>query len=320
MGRSSHGNSGRVRRVDLRAAELDDQGRPRWPLALGANNDVTILEEFDAGARDPRWAMARLELLERLVLRTHQRVIVLTDVSDPARLALEGVPDTAGDPLAGRWSDVLRELTPLRYPPPPAPEVRARAPALQVLADETGWWWRLARLADALRTRPGFADLSPQAARAEIVTRAWPEYRRLWSLCIQAERLVLAQLAHGGQLNPRQGAVVGQLLRRGLVRRAPEFRLAGEGFALYVRSEVDRARLAQWEREDAGGAWNSWRAPLLVAVLVGGALVFVTQRDTFQAAYALSAAGLAALPALARVLGGLRTGVRSLGRAGATES
>src|SRR5207248_6134133 len=64
----------------------------------------------------------------------------------------------------------------------------------------------------------------------EIGIAAEPFYRTVWVGCSKDEKLVLRQLAEEGVVNPRNRGVVGHLLRSGLIRRGPTFRIMNQSF------------------------------------------------------------------------------------------
>jgi hypothetical protein len=68
-------------------------------------------------------------------------------------------------------------------------------------------------------------------------------------------------------------------MNKGLVVRDPELRLLNESFRKFVRQQVRKIDLLEWEEEGGPSAWNlvKWLLPVPLVLLAG--FLFMTQRD-----------------------------------------
>jgi hypothetical protein len=97
------------------------------------------------------------------------------------------------------------------------------------------------------------------------------------------------------------------LLRRGLVRREPAFRIASQSFASFVREAEPRARIEEWQRDDQAGAWQTIRLSLFLTLLIAGGFLAWTSREAFDATLALIPAAATAIPLILRSIDQART-------------
>lgn len=94
-----------------------------------------------------------------------------------------------------------------------------------------------------------------------------PYYQSIWDSLTVAERIGLHHLARQRVVNVgRAAAVVGSLLRRGLIVLDPSPRLMNESFAAFVRQAAQESTIQSWARGEGLSAWSSSRLPLLIGI------------------------------------------------------
>ena len=138
----------------------------------------------------------------------------------------------------------------------------------------------------------------------EIGVGAEPFYRGVWTACSKDEKLALRQLAEEGVVNPRNQAVVSQLLRIGLVRRDPTFRLMNETFRHFVLRELPTAELAAWEHEGIRLPWGSITTTVLTVALGLFGLLVLTQLQLVDAWVGYVPALAPAVPTVLKLFAG----------------
>ena len=113
---------------------------------------------------------------------------------------------------------------------------------------------------------------------------------------------MLVQLAEGGLVNPKCQADLRQLVRKGLIRRDPAFRLMNETFRAFIRSESRPEEVSQWEREGAEAGWGRWSGALGTLLLGLAAFLYFTQREVYQSSMEFVTAIVAAIPVVLKLL------------------
>ena len=234
-----------------------------------------------AAARDPieLWrengAALDLDAWRRLLQSFRKVTVGLNDVApDPDCLA-GSFTRTPGTPPSPLERHVLDECS-------ASPSLLAMAPAV------------ISGLPSPL---PAWEDL-----RYEIGVAAEPYYQSLWAACSKDDRVALRQLAEEGVVNPRNHAVVAHLLRSGLIRRDPTFRVMNETFREFVLRELPAADLTAWEHEGVRLPWGSITTTMLTLALgLIGAILLTQQQlvDTWVGSYMPTL--VPALPVLWRV-------------------
>jgi hypothetical protein len=129
---------------------------------------------------------------------------------------------------------------------------------------------------------PGL-DTEPPPSREDVLfefgVAAELHYRKLFDDCSKDEKLALHHLAETGLVNPRNHVVIAQLLRKGLVRRDPTFRVMNETFRRFVARELSHETAAEWEHEGAHLPWGSISAIMLTLALLPLGLLLLTQQQ-----------------------------------------
>ncbi len=213
----------------------------------------------------------------------------LQEVMGGARWSKDDPPPSASSDDLRRWARVLAHFRPEALgasevaelqgqtrKPQPRRASRWGASLAQLLTVELGWDASLQGLRDRtleeLEARQlGGTALGDDEVVDRVVTLAGPRHRQIWESCSDHEKLILAQLAYEGFINPRRWAMARRLCERGLLRFGPQFRLPSKGFEVFVRRIVPRADLNAWETAHSTGAWRRASVTLIVlgASLVG---------------------------------------------------
>jgi hypothetical protein len=276
---------------------------------------VLILQSFESGLSDREWRSGVLDTLEHLVFEKGTKVLLFCEISPLFRLiSPSSYPDSADEPPPSadeslRWSKLLSVFVRDR-------DLPEREGGWAAIADRVEA--RLARECDAspelhgikasveaLDEYPG--RLTEDQVIETVGDLAGPYYRKAWILCTKEERLLLRHMAEGNLVNPRNTDVVERLLRRGLIRREPDFRLMNESFARFVLTAEPHERIAAWEREAEDSTWATLRIPVLIALALSAAFVVYAGRETFDATIGVVAAVFTGLPVLLRALASVRT-------------
>ena len=141
-------------------------------------------------------------------------------------------------------------------------------------------------------------------------------YGTLWEALSKDEKLVLAQLAHEGLINPKSRTLVAQLMKSGLIVRDLSFRLLNRSFTCFVISALPPHTMNEWEAEGVHLPWKTLRNAFLAVAAGLGIFLYVTQQSLFQNVSAYLAAVVAAIPALVNFAGIFRRSPAGGGRAG----
>jgi hypothetical protein len=255
--------------------------------------------------------------LEELVFRKGWTVWIAS-TQHPVDQLREARNDTT--PGAERWQRLLEpfrlETVGFDSTKPPTPDVASaistkltavygqRAGEVErVILTEFGVAPRLISIADdVIAQMPAGVTPAVEDVVFEIAAAAEPFYQALWAGCSKDHKIALRQLAEEGVVNPRNPVVIAQLLRNGLVRRDPTFRMLNETFRRFVLDEVSAAKIASWER-DGMGSWNGIATAMLSGALALVGVVLLTQQqlvDSLVGSYA--PALVPAIPILAKVV------------------
>ena len=115
--------------------------------------------------------------------------------------------------------------------------------------------------------------------RRHVFAAARGHYRSLWSLLTDAEQLALCQLAKEGFISPRAWPMFEVLRRKGLVCRSPFARLMNRTFAEFVTQAEGEDQVRDWEHADGASAWDRVRNGILILLVVGGVVLYLTQPE-----------------------------------------
>jgi hypothetical protein len=140
------------------------------------------------------------------------------------------------------------------------------------------------------------AAVVPLRGRPLDDAAAW----RIWAQSTKAEKLAMSQLAREGFLNPNNPEVARRLMERGLVYRAPAFEFFDPSFRAFVVRAETPGDILGWEHEAEHEGWGRLERPLMIAVAVVLAFLFLTQEEAFSTFTAVLTAVAGAVPLLLR--------------------
>ncbi len=147
---------------------------------------------------------------------------------------------------------------------------------------------------------------SPDLVASEILERADPYYRLVWSECSNEQKFVLSQLAEDGLVNPMNGRSIRQLVRRGLIVQDPEFRIMNESFRRFLRSVTTSQLKERWLMESRRSGWGKMHGAFFTTMIVLGAFLLTTQNALWQSSAAYVTTAFGALGTLAKLFNTFR--------------
>jgi hypothetical protein len=293
-----------------------------------------LIPDFDRAISDPQSMALKLRLLESAISVHTRTVVAITTISPwvlidlvegtelaerwrallgtfnvrieeatPAALALrEGRGDeleriNAQTPVAmGQFFDGLIDPVVMQRLVNGSPE-HAHALILRETAHGGDFLRRLGcELRDKIRGREEIYD--------EIGERASMYYTSLWTTCTFEEKAVLLHIAADGFANSKDRYTIRRLLARGLIRRAPNFKVMNETFRRFVVADARRREVMAFEKSDPReSTWDKIQKPLMIGLIVGGGFFFFTQRELFDASFAVVSGVAGGIPAILRLVG-----------------
>jgi hypothetical protein len=138
----------------------------------------------------------------------------------------------------------------------------------------------------------------------EIGERAAMYYASLWATCTNDEKAVLMHIAADGFANSKDRHTIRRLLARGLLRREPNFKVMNETFRRFVVADARRREVRLIQESDTGeSTWDKIQKPLVLSLAVGAGFFFFTQRELFDASFAVVSGVAGGIPAVLRVVG-----------------
>jgi hypothetical protein len=313
-----------------------------------ASSSRICLHHFEHHLQDQEHNLLKLELMEELILGRDKPVIVLSHVvpawylldRKPTLTAEEKALDPEKDAkrleaaekerkeVQERWRGLLRRF--LFW----VCRNRADAGLLEdslssirkelALPEGSRASWRLERLLGVAREECGVSeqlqklagdlvrahlqDLSPALFIQDLREKAEPYYRTLWAMCTEAEKVILVQLAEGCLVNAKNASALQMLMKRGLVKRDPSFRLMNESFRRFIAADFCLHEVRALEQQAEASTWERMRVPLAVVLLGVAAFIFITQRQIFDGSTTFFTAVATSLPFLFRLLGAITPG------------
>ena len=241
---------------------------------------------FDDGAFRDRL----LTFLEQLLYRRHYRVWIAS-----TRNPIDQLVECGATVNLDRWRRLFQtfrlETVGITGKPDPEPVTEIR----KLLEERTGEKasdlerlvldecsltpWLLSIAKSVILQLPPRTTPAPENVLFEIGVAAEPFYRAIWAGCSKDEKLVLRQLAEESVVNPRNAGITAQLLRSGIVRRDPTFRIMNQTFRRFVLHDLQSDGLLAWEHEGVRLPWSSIATTMLtVALSLIGVLLLTWQQ------------------------------------------
>ena len=205
------------------------------------------------------------------------------------------------------WAQALSSLDKARFAKPPAGE-RAKAPEgadpgiLEKLRRECHSTDFLRDVERDLLARSDFTEFDWEGIVEYVQDVAEPQYRALWGLCSEEEKLTLIHLAQEGVINPRAFDVLRRLRRRRLVRCDPRFRIVNESFRRFVLEAESPEQVERWELPGNASTWAMLRTPLLLLLIVVTAIIVITQQGVFNDTLGVATVATGAVGAVATLV------------------
>ena len=288
---------------------VEDDWLSRQMLSHCERNPGTIvlLENLESIAFNKARRLKTLQLLEQLAAETSATSLVL--ISDVAPLYMlthqsRYIPNSMLAECADaqeivRWSRLLsRFLKYYGWSPADLDFVDEDDAENTVLREVSAWpeLYPFKLILDGMLRR-GF---SQEQVVQYVATHAGPVYRRRWSLCTKEEKLLLYQLARNQLINPDNIEPLEHLLRRGFVRRNPEWSIVNKSFARFVLTAEEEATYVKWMKASEQGLWKILRIPLFTGALVIIGILMYSAQEAIESFLALATGVLALLPLLLR--------------------
>ncbi len=295
------------------ALALSDNPLLRHQLAsasTGPGRPVVFIDNFESIAFNADRRLIVLEMLEELI-DSGASVTLVCDVAPLYMLTHQSryIPNSMQGECADaqeivRWSRLLSEFTKYYGWSPPDLEFTEIDARDRALLKEVSAWPELYRFkdeVDALDSQQA-QRLSQEQVIQYISTHAGPIYRRRWSLCTKEEKLLLYQLARNQLINPENIEPLEHLMRRGFVRRDPQWSIVNESFARFVLTAEEERTYLKWMKASEQGLWKVLRVPLFTAALVILGILMYSAQEAIESFLALATGVLALLPLLLRNL------------------
>ena len=162
-----------------------------------------------------------------------------------------------------------------------------------------------AQLAKDIKKEPTHSE---DTVASEILERADPYYRLIWKECSKEQKFVLAQLAEDGLPNPTNARTIGQLMRRGLIVKDPQFRIMNESFRRFLRSATTPQLKKEWLNESRRTGWGKLHGAFFTTMIILGIFLLTTQNALWESSAAYVTTALGALGTLAKMLNMFRAG------------
>ncbi len=298
-----------VERIDLRAASPAELSR--WMVEHRSNEwRAFVLEGIDALLDEGESRGRLLSVLESLLREPAARVFL--GVEQPLAETLDVLLQAGGDPAReheartelARWSRVLPRFTQRCFAETDWKRIADVREA--TLARECGWSERLRPIGEALACSGEIHQLTPAQIRQEVRARATPFYRWIWSRCSQREKMILIQLSEGTLADPKTSDAIDRLVRRGLVKRDPGYRLVSESFMDFVQRAEAPQTVRRWEAAVSNSDWSVLKIPLGLVLLGFAAFILYSGQDAVQKSLALIPVLAGAVPTVLGLFNALR--------------
>ena len=272
-------------------------------------NILLVLENIESVAFDKEKRMIFLEFIEsQLADKRSRSTLILCDVAPLYMLTQQSeyLPNSMRNEFADsqevvRWSRLLFQFSKYYDWNPMEIDLADDDPWENLVIRELSVWPELYPL------KPGLDVLkkekkSKECAIQYIATHAGSIYRRRWSFCTKNEKLLLYQLAKGLMINPQNIEPLEHLMRRGFIRRDPNWSIVSQSFARFVMTAENESVYNEWVTASEQGLWKILRIPLFTAVIVIVGILMYSAQEATESFLALATSVLALLPLLLRNL------------------
>ena len=269
-----------------------------------------VLDHFEHNANDPDWTAAKTELVRRMIDTPSTPVAVIStepvvenEWSDLFSGFVHYHMHGQSDPKA--FEEKLEKILPRVEKENPADvllQTRVRL-LCQFLRTESAPLNLRKVGEDILEFDDRIEEQSHEELRSLFLEWARQDYRLIWTTCSEPQKMVLNQLAKEGfvNFNAYKSTILRELMRKGLIRFAPELRLMNVTFRDYLLQPAIQDEVDDLIEQHGASTWQKMKVPLLT-VLVGVSLfIFITQQEVFNVTLAWVSAVATALPAMFKV-------------------
>lgn len=277
--------------------------------ASSGNKVIMLLENIESVAFDRSKRIVVLEFLESQITdHAGMSILILCDVAPLYMLTQQSqyIPERSGNEFADaqeivRWTRLLYRFN----------KYYDWSPMELEFNDADAWenlvLRELSALPELYSLKPELDKLKEEGKTMEcaiqyISTHAGPVYRRRWSFCTKREKLLLYQLAKGLMINPQNIEPLEHLMRRGFVRRDPNWSIVNLSFARFVLTAEAESVYNEWVTASEQGLWRILRIPLLGTVIVILGILMYSAQEATESFLALATSVVALLPLLLRNL------------------
>lgn len=296
------------------------------PSLLAENKTVICIDFFDHRFTEPERNSVLLEQLEQLAYAGDRRLVLVTSRQPTDLLRAAGAVSTDDSEYLStmhRWARLFGRFTTVYLADDFSKKLgkrteELRARALGKLGGDVDWrhldvlcTWadrecgdsrQLSEVAFQLLRRPDLHLLGTEELIDHVLDMAEGYYTAIWAILRDEEKLVLAQLAAGAVVNPKNREAIRRLLARGLLRRAPVLSLMNESFGRFIRETVPTEEIIDLERGGRASAWQQLRFPLYLGLAAAAIFLLVTQQELFSRATAFVSTIGVSVGALLRLL------------------
>jgi hypothetical protein len=271
---------------------------------------VIALDQFDYRMDDPATNQQKLTLVERLLEKQRTLILFSSNESSHYRFQSNGNGHSNGDHDEDKWASVIIRNFSTEYAEdtddglsfkhdveqkkmlvleldleePPPEKIKM---LFDTLSAECAPRQPLQDIGRKILEHKGFLDLSQQELLDRIINQARTYYQHIWALCSVGEKQTLGHLAQDQRLSYRDPDVA-SLLKRQLIIRHEGLHLFNESFRQFVLSE-EQLMLVTIEDEVTRkvSLWQTFKMPILVALMAIAAFLFITQQELFDSSLAV---------------------------------
>lgn len=291
---------------------------------LDSHADI-VIDNFDYQWDDPLCNLGKLEFLEKLFI-CNKKVIIVSGVHpDNFKIAAENFTEDQTKETVGkqgknflsnfreRWQNIFQTF-PVSYS-----QDRGNPEAFwkEIGADEkagnnaTKLLYRECKPKEYLQSigrkinKPALQEYMPGQLMQIIFDNAWQYYHSLWNTLSRSEKCTLYYLAKDGFLSAKNPDIP-RLLMRNIITQEPQLRIMNTTFQKFIVVTSSFEDVVIWKKE-ARSIWNTTKGPF-AGMLIGVALLmYLAQRELFNSTIAIFSGFTAALPAIFRLFGLIKT-------------
>lgn len=130
-------------------------------------------------------------------------------------------------------------------------------------------WWNIYQtfIAYFKNSAPGTDILTARELISDVTQRAKHFHKTLWQCCTEEEKYILYRMAQGNMVNSMHNKLLERLLRLGLIRKDPDFRISSYSLQHFILNEETPEQVKAWEKQTPDSIWSHLRVPLLMLLL-----------------------------------------------------